>query len=516
MSEVDEANAALARSEEKYRRIVETTCQGIWTIDAEGKTTFANSCMAEILGCDVQDLLGKTMFDFMDEEGIEQANANLKRREQGVEETHEFRFVRPDGVSVWTELATNPVLDSEGTFTGALAMVSDITQRRADLEAKAQLETRLHHSEKLEALGTLAGGIAHGLNNLLMPIMGWADLLRTKQQPETETHDGLTEIVSAAERAASLVQQILDFSHQGGLVREVIAIEPILRESIGLLRASLPAGIVIEEAFGKQLGAVRANPSKLQQVLLNLGSNAAHSMGGAGTITIAVDGCVRADMPHVNIRFSDTGTGIAPDILPRIFDPFFTTKEVGEGTGLGLAAAHSTITAMKGTLEVESIVDKGTVFSIVLPVAAEEEVEVDSVPESDPEWVGQDVIFRALVVDDEEPILNLLKQALPALGAKVEVYSNGSQAIQALKERPTDFDIAILDYNMPDLNGLDLATAMREIVATLPVLLCSGDIMAIVEEAKRMGITRRLAKPFRPTELVTMALQAIGDSHTAL
>ena len=497
---------ALQRSEECYRRIVQTAEEGIWMIDAASVTTFVNPKMASMLGYTVQEMLGRPMYDFMDEHARATARENVRRREQGISEQHDFRLARKDGGDLWTAMSTSAAFDDAGHYAGALAMVTDITERRRAEEAlreseerfrsltvlssdwywehdkefrltkvaggraydnsvglrrvigqrpweaasegmdpadwdrhrrqleahepfrdfeithrgadgdlytvsvsgepvfdadgrftgyrgvgrditeqrrgqtlRLDLEAQLRESQKMEAIGVLAGGIAHDFNNVLAGILGNVALASQDLPPEHPAAASLEQIRKASLRGRGLVQQILAFARRQP--REVASCElrPLVEDCIGLLRSTLPAGVTLEVSLCDEPLFVMADATQVEQVLMNLCTNAWHSLGGKpGRIAVALAGAdLDADAarqlgagltPGAYARLSvvDDGRGMDAETRARIFEPFFTTKPVGEGTGLGLAVAHGIIAAHGGVIRVQTTQGQGSTLPAAL------------------------------------------------------------------------------------------------------------------------------------------------------
>ena len=294
-----QAAEALRKSEERYRQIVETAQEGIWVVDAKGSTTYANRRMAEMLGTTVEDLLVSSVFDFMAPEAREAAAKQLELRRSGVEEQHEFRFRRRDGSTLWALLSTNPMVDGSGGFVGALAMVTDLTERR-------QLEAQLLQSQKMEAVGRLAGGVAHDFNNILGVITGYGQIvaksLTGKDRPRMD------EILKAAERAASLTRQLLSFSRPSAFEPAIVELKDVVTETDGMLRPLIREDIQLVTVLEMDQGRVRVDRGQIQQVLMNLVVNARDAMPRGGTLRIR-PGTSRSTRA---IRASTSASGRAP------------------------------------------------------------------------------------------------------------------------------------------------------------------------------------------------------------
>ena len=406
-------------------------------------------------------------------------------------------------------VSCSPLFD-DGKIVGFVHSAKDISHQR-------NLEKRLVHAHKLESISTLAGGIAHDFNNILGAILGNADLLLYRLPP-TEREDKvplgpplrieeiaehIQAIRRAGVRAKDLVTQILAFSRQSTNQREDLLIAPVVKESCRLLRASLPTTIAIKVTVPEGLGMIHANASQIQQVVMQLCTNAAQSLANnAGVIEISLreieTGKAEQKRYHdlvpgkyVVLTVKDTGRGIAPETLERIFDPFFTTREVGQGSGMGLAVLHGIIVAHNGVIDVTSELEKGSVFTVFFPRVPDAGGEEDDLQKVMPH--GSETI---LFVDDEEDIVGMRTRMLAHLGYRVLPATSPEQALEYFARGEERIDLLITDHTMPRITGLQLAAKVSAINPELPIILCSGYSEAVTsDEAQRAGVRRFLAKP---------------------
>ncbi|EPR44141.1 PAS/PAC sensor hybrid histidine kinase [Desulfovibrio sp. X2] len=486
----------LKRSEERYRLLFDEDITGNFVTGADGRVVACNEAFAiifgyktpdEALGFAVQDV----QFDVLD--GVSLFDALAQGRTLRNIET---AYRREDGERIWLIASFNGVEDEDGVIVEIRGYFYDITERK-------KLEEQLRLAQKMEALGTLAGGIAHDFNNILGVILGYAEIVLEDAQQGTSLERRLHAIVTAGQRARDLVQQILNFSRQGGQEKKPLHVVPLVKEALKLLRSSLSANIEIRQRIETEDDLVAADPTQLHQILLNLCTNAAHAMregGGLLEVTVA-DESVDADMartmpgvrPGAYLRLSvrDSGHGIAPDLVDRIFDPFFTTKRPGEGTGMGLAVVHGIVRSHEGTVKVESEPGEGTVFHVLLPKtdrAAEAEAEL---PPVSPQAGG-----RVLFVDDEPALVEIGREMLESLGYEVEGHVDAPEALRSLTADPGRFDLLVTDQNMPRLTGLELAERATKLRPGLPVILCTGFSDAVSPESMRAaGVRDLLMKP---------------------
>jgi len=361
------------------------------------------------------------------------------------------------------------------------ALQSEIAERQRAEAARQHLEVQLHQVQKMEALGTLAGGIAHDFNNILAVILGYAELSLYDLAPGSNEWHNLQQILIASGRAKHLVQQILAFSRQSEQQRQPVYLQLILAETLTLLRASLPSTIELRQSLATHTGMVLADPVQLQQVVMNLCTNAEYAMrpkGGQLDICldrVDIDATMAATLPdlrpgpHIRLTVRDTGHGMTPEVLERIFEPFFTTKGPGEGTGMGLAVVHGIITSYAGAITVASTPGQGTTFAISFPRLPDIVEVTDCSEESLPKGEG-----HILFVDDETALAKLAHAMLTRLGYDTEVYTSSRAALAAFQAAPQRFDLVITDQTMPRMTGEALTLALRHIRPDIPIILCTG------------------------------------------
>ncbi len=374
-------------------------------------------------------------------------------------------------------------------------------------EEKTKLERQIRQSQKMEAIGTLAGGVAHDFNNILYPILGYTEMARDEVAEGSPARESLDEIMTAAQRARKLVEQILTFSrldHQG---RIPLKIQTAVKESLNLLRATLPATIEVVPQIDPACGPVLADPTQIQQVVMNLCTNAFHAMqaqGGSLTVSLEEIQIAADDLPsgqkpatYIKLTVSDTGAGISKDIIERIFEPYFTTKKAGEGTGMGLAVVHGIIKGYDGDIQVYSEPGNGTTFNIYLPrIYKEIAADTDA---STTIHKGEEHI---LLIDDEDQITRMLTRLLENLGYRVQAACDPIAAMESFEKSPQAFDLVITDMTMPGITGDLLAREVLKIRPDIPVILCTGFSKLIDEERVReIGIRRLIMKPIVKSEL---------------
>ncbi len=495
------AEEALRASEERYRRIVETAAEGIWLIDDQGKTIFVNQKMAELLRSTVDGLLGASFFDFVDEEDKETIVANIEWRSLGVAVQREVRFRGRDGTSFWTLLSGSAVHDEEGRYVGALAMVTDITERKQTEEARRQ-------TEKLAAMGALVAGVAHELNNPLSVVIGQAFLLRQAMEggPLAERAKKITQ---AAERSARIVKNFLALARQYPPERQQVKLNQIAEEVVELLAYPLRVdNVEVKLDLIPDLPTLWADPHQLHQVLVNLITNAHQAMRETPpprrlTVTTRFE----PGSGRVSLEVADTGPGIPPPVRARIFEPFFTTKPAGQGTGLGLSLCLGIIEEHRGTIQVvETPPGGGTTFRIELPVDPGMAVPGTLAVEALAPVRGKSI----LVVDDEPEIAETLRDMLATDGHRVETAANGIIGLSKLRER--DYDLILSDLKMPELDGPGLYHEIERRYAGLcpRFIFITGDALS-PETREFLANTEALSvgKPFVLDEVRRVILRAL-------
>ncbi len=406
-----------------------------------------------------------------------------------------------------------------GKATSVHGAIQDITSRHESEEARRELETQLFQAQKMETLGTLAGGIAHDFNNLLTGIIGYHELAADSVPSDHPAHVCLNEARNASLRARELVEQILTFGRQsGGGEHGPIDLSLVVEEARRFLRATLPANITIDAHLAPHCGAVHADATQVHQVILNLGSNAAHAMRhGGGVLRISLEPAeVTPDLAltlggppassYVRLSVSDTGHGMDEPTRRRIFDPFFTTKNTREGTGLGLAVVHGIVRSHRGVIDVESSPGSGSTFHVYLPTTRDDNAALDTELDAAPRGRGEYIC----VVDDEEVVASCTKLVLENKGYRALTYSSAEHCLAEMQNDPTQCAVLITDQTMPGMQGTELAAALRRLNVTLPVVIMSGYFSKISPQAlDELGQVELLAKPFTTDELTHAVYRAL-------
>jgi len=406
-------------------------------------------------------------------------------------------------------------------------LIGILVERKWAEKEKTKLESRLIRAQKMESIGSLAGGIAHDLNNILFPISGLSEMLLDGIPPDTHEHKSIEQIHKSAKRGSDLVKQILFFSRQSNPQKLPIRIQPILKEALKLAQATIPRNIEVKSHISTDCGMILVDPTQIHQIAMNLITNAFHAVEKTGgMIDIALKETAigsfdeKEDLPfhaipgdllagrYACITVSDTGTGIDQALIDKIFDPYFTTKELGKGTGLGLSVVHGIVKEHGGDIRVYSEVGKGTVFHVYLPLL-EDAMDSKTAAITRKYPTGHE---RILLVDDEEPILRVEQMMLERLGYQVTTRMSSPDALAAFKANPGNFDLVISDRGMPNMTGDQLAAELISIKPGIPIILCTGfSNDNDVKRAKAMGVKGFLMKPVAIGDLAEMVRNVIDE-----
>ncbi len=509
-----QAQKALLASEALWKVALESAGDGVWDWNlVTGEEYFSPGILA-MYGFGEGDLphVAEEMDRRTHPDDLPQMQADRQAHFEGRAPIYrnEHRIRCKDGSWKWV-LSRGMVIarDEAGQPLRMVGTHTDITELRQTEARRQQLETQLRESQKMEAIGTLAGGVAHDFNNLLAAILGNLTLAREDMEAGHPAHESLAEVHRAAIRARQLVQQILTFSRrqEQELVRQPLT--PLVEESLRLLRSLLPAGVRLHANLIDGLD-VMADATQVQQVLMNLCTNAWQSFGGrGGEISVSLRRRVldanEAELlgslvpgSFACLSVADDGPGMDADTERRIFEPFFTTKAPGEGTGLGLAVVHGIVQAHNGAIAVRSHPGAGTRFDVWLPLLASTPAPVvppaalAQAPSPDGQQNGLHVVY----IDDYEALVFLVGRLLRKLGFRVSTFESGEAAVQWLRSHPQDaVDLVVTDQNMPGMSGLDVARELRRLRPGLRVVMISGHVTdALVTEAAELGVFRVLGK----------------------
>ena len=435
----------------------------------------------------------------------------------------QYRFRDREGRIHYVSDKGTPIFDSGGDLLCIDGLIHDFTEMREAEQERENLQRQLRQAQKLEAIGTLAGGIAHDFNNILSAIIGFTELsLYEHADLPAPVRANLEEVMRAANRARSLVKQILSFSRQREQERTVLQLQPVVKEVVKLLRATVPSSISIGTDIEEATSPVLAEPIQMHQLLMNLATNAVQAMDGKGDLfvrlgNVVVDGDSYPDRPdipsgrYVRLEVEDTGCGMDQEVLERIFDPFFTTKAPGEGTGMGLAVVYGIVQRHKGFIVVRSEPGRGSVFTVLLPPSSVSAHTASGVLAADARLPGGHE--RLLLVDDERAIVTYIERLLAWLGYQVWAFTDSQEALDFLRRERVRPDLLLTDQTMPGLTGTELAVAVRELFPGTPVVLCTGYGARLDEhEVRRAGIGVVLAKPVSRDELARTVRRLLDEA----
>jgi len=510
ISERKRAEEALRSSEEQYRAVFNAATEALVLRDPEMRVVDVNPAFLRMSGYRREEVVGETRWFFASPENAALAKEMHARVCAGESVHFEISGIRKDGSRLDVEMHAVPM-----PYRGkphALGMARDITERkRADAE-RAQLEAQLRQAQKMEAIGHLAGGIAHDFNNILTSIQGYAQLMgeRPAAADDAKLASYLDHVELACNRARELIQQMLVFSRGRRGAARAVALVPLVRQAIRLLRSSLPATLEIVPEFAPYLPVARLDPVQAEQVLMNLCINARDAMHGRGVVQVGVaqsnfygEVCASCRGPVngrcVELSVADAGPGIAPDVMDRMFEPFFSTKETGRGTGMGLAIVHGIVHEHGGHILVDSSA-AGARFRVLFPAVSGLEV-AELAPRRRGAMPAARLSGRVLLVDDEQMVARFMHELLQGWGLRVHALTSATEARQTFSRAPHDYDVLLTDYTMPRMTGLDLARALREIRPQLPVILYSGYTDAIPESELGGAEVDLVQKPIDPEAL---------------
>lgn len=499
--------------------IIESSDDAIISKTLEGVITSWNRGAEQLYGYRADEVLGETIAMLIPPDMADELATILERLKRGESIDHyETQRLHKNGARIDVSLTISPMRDASGRVVGASAIARDITERKQAEQERRRLEARLLRVEKLEAIGTLAGGIAHEFNNILAGLLGFATLLQHEVPPESRAGSYVQQVRQAGQRAKDLVQQIVTFSRAERSPKELLRLDQVVHEALTLLRASLPSTIDIQCRLSEPGVMVHASRTQLHGVVMNLGANADYAMresGGrlvVGIEPVEIDAaCAAAHPPlppgsYVRLTMEDTGSGVTPEIIEHIFEPFFTTKPIGQGTGMGLAIVHGIVTSHGGAITVASAQGVGTRFAIYLP-----RIDVPAVSAGGPEPPLPPGKGCVLLVDDEETVALALQLLLESLGYDAVVHTTSHDALAAFRTNPHRFDVVITDQTMPQMTGEDLIHALHQIRSDIPVILCTGfSHIMDAKKARVLGNVTFLMKPVDEHELAVRLQQMLA------
>jgi len=487
---------------------IEQASNGVLTFDRDGTIHYMNSSYESICGAEAEKSIGENIHSFecclRNEEFY---RTLLKTVETGEVQSGHFHNVRPDGSRYEINARISPVWSAPGIVSRYVVIIRDATN-------EVQLERQLRQAQKLEAIATLSGGIAHDFNNILAVIITNTEMTLEDVPEDHPLRPQLEIILKAGIRGKNLVRQILTLSRHTEQERQPVNVASIVEECFNLLRASLPTTIEVKKWLASEGGMIAADPTQVHQVVMNLCTNAADAMRDkGGTLGVVLeeveldeDACQAypglVPGKYIELQVSDTGHGMERDVMERIFDPFYSTKTKAKGTGLGLSVVHGIVKGHDGAITVDSVPERGTIFSVLFPKLAKG-VQAIVQPVVGPIAKGSG---RVLFVDDEEDYVLTKAKMLQRLGYQVVAQTDCRKTLELFKDAPNDFDLVITDQTMPYMTGDQLARELLAIRPDIPILLCSGsspetNAVLTPEKSKAIGIREVLLKPVNKEQM---------------
>ncbi len=497
-----ERTGQLQATEKRYRELFEDSRDMVFISSKEGRILDINPAGVILLGYETREEVMAVSIDT--DIYVDQTDRVIFLNEihsKGYVKDYELNLKRKDGERMTALLTASIVTDKQGEIEAIRGTIRDITEKK-------KLQQQLEQSQKMEAIGTLAGGIAHDFNNILGIMTGALELAINELPKNAKARRNIEHVMVSTNRAKDLVKQILMFSRQAPQKQSPLRIGPLIKESLKLLRSTLPSTIEIRRHIEAENSIVLADPTQIHQVMMNLCTNAAHAMRDKGGVlqvnlqemqlgeeAVAAYNDI-APGRYLRLSVGDTGHGIAPAIMKRIFEPYFTTKLPGEGTGMGLAVIHGLVKRLGGEITVYSEPGQGTTFHVLLPIAkgAVESPAVETSEELEDIPLGKNE--HILLVDDEPLLAVVLKRVLSSIGYQAAYSTSSSEALEIFRAAPAGFDLVITDLTMPQMNGIQLAKELKKIRPDIPIILCTGFGETLTrEQIKKLGIRKLLLKP---------------------
>jgi len=491
--------------------IITRMSEGVSLVGEDGLLIYTNPGFEKMFGYDSGEMIGLH---------VSIANAPIEKHpEETAKEIvnslndegiwfGEIQNIKKDGTTFWSA-ASATVIEHLKHGKAFVSVHTDISELKQMKNEKKNLEVKLQQAQKMESIGTLAGGIAHDFNNIIGIILGNTELALEDVPEWNPAHESLEEVKTASLRAANIVRQLLNFSRKTDQKLQPIEIAITIQDALKFLRSTIPTTIDIEQDIQVINEIILADPTQINQIMMNLCINASHAMEETGgTLKVIVEKVIWDNISaktypelspgeHIMIQVSDTGIGINPDIIDRIFDPYFTTKEVGKGSGLGLAVVHGIVKNHNGTIKVDSNPGKGSTFNILFPLATEKPM---AETKTSGEFLkGSETI---LFVDDEISIVKMVQRMIQRLGYKVEIATTPQDALDRFCLDPDHFNLVISDMTMPQMTGVKLSEKLMEIRPDMPIIICTGHSSLIDEEkATQLGLAAYVMKPINMLEI---------------
>lgn len=519
-----EAITALELNEERFRTLFENTPIAYQSLDADGNVLQVNLAWEEILGYAKKEVIGRSFSEFILPEERDRFNKLFPMyRSAGKILGHEFVLVKKGGDRILVAYTERANVDNRGSFTQIHCLLQDITFRRKAEQERQQLEDRLRHAQKMETIGTLAGGVAHDFNNILTIIIGNYELIKDRLSEWSPVRENLEQIRSASLRARDVVTQLLTVARKSDIIQTPLDIAAVVKEALILIRSTIPTNIEIQQRLPEDTHPILGNSAQMNQLIINLCINAADAMlpeGGRLTVRLENVSNVSIDEagallintlksgPHIKLIIQDTGHGMDTQTLEHIFEPYFTTKSFGKGTGIGLAVVHGIVDQHKGEIFVESNPGQGSTFTILLP-AFQGRVEEKRIDDASLPKGNEKILF----VDDEASIVKIMQSKLSSLGYSATCTTDPLKAIEMVSADPSAFDLVVTDMAMPRITGDALSSKLLTLRPDLPIILCTGYSENINEEsARKIGIAGFLMKPAEMADFASTLRQTLDKA----
>ena len=530
ISEQKQHEEDLRKSEDLFRATVEAALDCIVSMDEQGHIIEFNPAAEKTFGYRREEVVGQPLTEMIIPEGYREAHTKGMQRylaeQKGpyLGQRIEIEAMRADGSTFPVELAIDVADAAEGKIF--IGYIRDITEHKRAEEERTRLEAQLRQSQKMEAIGHLTGGIAHDFNNILTGVMGYVVMAQEweEKHPDSKLNRYLERASKSGTRARDLIQQMLTFSRgQRGEPRP-LQLTPLVKETIKMLESTLPSTMEIRFEASDKLPLMTLDPVHVEQILMNLCINARDAMDGNGVLDISVQQvecttpCICASCRnslsghYLQVSVKDNGMGISREDIDRIFEPFFSTKEVGKGSGMGLSTVHGIVHEYDGHIVVQSKPGQGAKFCVMLPVGAGSSPdEIATVEEETPVHADSLLAGEVLLVDDDETVREYMQDRLEDWGLSVTPHSNGITALKQLEQREQAYDLCILDYTMPKMNGLTLAEKILERWPEAKVILYSGYSEHLSEEEViGKGIRALVRKPVEVDSFYTLLSEQLA------
>ncbi len=503
-----------------YKTLIDQLPIGVYRTSRAGLFMQVNPALAKMLGYSVEELADKSAKDMFADPDMRAGQLERWRDESGIN-SDELQFHTKAGHSIWVRDTGKAILDENGEIDYFDGVIENVTERKEAQRALNESEERFRQTQKMEALGRLASGVAHDINNVLGAVMGSASAVRFERRSDADIVEDLNNILKACKKGRELTRNLLGFSRKGTPTMSVVSPNKVIEELLGLLSRTFPKKIRVRKYLADNVHTISGDWTQIEQALMNVCLNALDAMDGDGVLEILTRNVtidpgdtdlIETLLPgdHVEIAISDSGPGIDEKILEQVFEPFFTTKPKGEGTGLGLSTVYGIVKNHGGTVRLRSTKGQGTLATFLFPAAEDsDKARMSSTPPPPKPDMGKKK--TVLLVDDETTILRANSRMLGMLGFEVISVAHATDAARLYAAYQSEVSLVILDMIMPELDGSEVFHAIRKINPGARIVLCSGYTRSEqVEELLASGALGFLQKPFGMKTLVKMLEQVVG------